>query len=193
MLLSSICLAASFAVPGMPEAEWDDTEVVTNAALPVVRADSRVFAFSLELDATESNNVEVAFGRDADNDGGLSRAETDLLVGWDCGEWKIVDCATGDETIEQGTEGRVTLDWRLEFNAAYVPREMVLAFSTAAIRLLSLLGVSESGRMCLAKEMRRLAASLWRSWKLHLLGRGRGWKGEIASSRRTCAVEVCEA
>ncbi len=31
--------------------------------------------------------------------------------------------------------------------------------STAAIRLLSLLGVSESGRMCLVKEMRRLAAS----------------------------------
>ena len=73
-LLSSLCLAASFAVPEMPDAEWDDTEVVTNAALPAVRADSRVFAFSLELDATASNNVEVAFGSDADHDGVLSRA-----------------------------------------------------------------------------------------------------------------------
>ena len=73
LLFSSLCLASSFAVSTMPEAEWDDTEVVTNAALPAARADSRVFAFSLELDATESNNVEVAFGRDADNDGGLSR------------------------------------------------------------------------------------------------------------------------
>ena len=45
-------LAAVFAVPEMPEAEWDDTEVVTNAALPAARADSRVFAFTLELDAT---------------------------------------------------------------------------------------------------------------------------------------------
>ena len=90
-LLSSLCLAASFAVPEMPDAEWDDTEVVTNAALPAVRADSRVFAFTLELDATASNNVEVAFGRDADHDGVLSRAEADLLVGWDCGEWKVVD------------------------------------------------------------------------------------------------------
>ena len=40
-------LAAVFAVPEMPEAEWDDTEVVTNAALPAARADSRVFAFTL--------------------------------------------------------------------------------------------------------------------------------------------------
>ncbi len=110
MLLSSICLDSSFAVPEMPESEWDDTEVVTNAALPVVRADSRVFAFSLELDAPESNNVEVAFGRDADRDGVLSRSEAGLLLGWDCGEWKVVDCSTGDETIEQGTEGHLSLD-----------------------------------------------------------------------------------
>ena len=123
-LLSSLCLAASFAMPEMPDAEWDDTEVVTNAALPAARADSRVFAFSLELDATASNNVEVAFGRDADHDGVLSRAEADLLVGWDCGEWKVVDCATGDETIEQGTGGRVSLGWRLEFSAADVPRSL---------------------------------------------------------------------
>ena len=87
VLLSSLCLAAVFAVPEMPEAEWDDTEVVTNAALPAARADSRVFAFTLELDATASNNVEVAFGHDADHDGVLSRGEAGLLVGWDCGEW----------------------------------------------------------------------------------------------------------
>jgi hypothetical protein len=90
LLFSSLCLASSFAVSTMPEAEWDDTEVVTNAALPAARADSRVFGFSLELDGTASNNVEVAFGRDVDHDGMLSRAEADLLVGWDCGEWKVV-------------------------------------------------------------------------------------------------------
>ena len=121
---SSQLFAATFSVPTMPEAEWDDTEVVTNAVLPAVRADSRVFAFSLDLDATASNNVEVAFGQDTDHNGVLSRGEADLLVGWDCGTWKVVDCATGDETIEQGTDGRVSLDWRLEFNAANVPRSL---------------------------------------------------------------------
>ena len=131
-MLSLICLASSFAVPEMPEAEWDDTEVVTNAVLPTARADSRVFAFSLELDAMASNNVEVAFGRDADHDGELSRGEADLLVGWDCGEWKVVDCATGDEVVEQGTEGHVSLDWRLEFNAADVPRSLSVTINDSA-------------------------------------------------------------
>ena len=60
-LLSSLCLAASFAVPEMPEAEWDDTEVVTNAALPAARADSRVFAFTLELDATARRSARVVW------------------------------------------------------------------------------------------------------------------------------------
>lgn len=127
MMLSmflSLFLATSFSVPTMPESEWDDTEVVTNSALPAVRADSRVFAFSLELDATASNNVEVAFGRDADHDGVLSRAEADLLVGWDCGEWKVVDCATGDVVREQGAEGRASFEWRLEFSAANAPRSL---------------------------------------------------------------------
>ena len=35
IVIASLCLASSFAVPEMPEAEWDDTEVVTNAVLPL--------------------------------------------------------------------------------------------------------------------------------------------------------------
>ena len=61
VLLSSLCLAAVFAVPEMPEAEWDDTEVVTNAALPAARADSRVCAFTLELDATARRSARVVW------------------------------------------------------------------------------------------------------------------------------------
>ena len=45
--------------------------------------------------------------------------------------------------------------------------------------------------------MRRLAASVWRSWKLGLLGIGRGWKprlhGEAASQCRIRVVEEREA
>ena len=49
--LASIVLAASFVSPTIPEATHDDTEVVTNFTLSAIRADSRVFAFALELDA----------------------------------------------------------------------------------------------------------------------------------------------
>ena len=90
-LLPAGAFAASFAVPATPEAAWDDTGTATNAPLPAARADSRVFAFALGLDATASNCVEVAFGRDADLDGVLSRREADLIVGWDCGEWKVAE------------------------------------------------------------------------------------------------------
>ena len=120
----TLFLAATLSFPALPPAEYDDTEVVTNVALPAVRADSRVFSFRLERDVTPSNNVSLVFGRDANEDGVLSRAEEAMLVGWDCGAWKVVDCATGEEIAEQGAAGHVALDWRLEVNAAHVPRSL---------------------------------------------------------------------
>ncbi len=83
--LASIFLATTFAVNTMPETAHDDTEVVTNHSFSAICFDSRVFSFTLELDASSSNNVEVAFGRDADGDGVLSRFEATMRVGWDCG------------------------------------------------------------------------------------------------------------
>ena len=119
--LASILLAASFVAPTMTEAAHDDTEVVTNFTLSAIRADSRVFAFTLEFDATLSNNVEVAFGRDADGDGKLSRSEATMYVGWNCGVWGIVDCATGDVFSESGQPGNAVLNWRLKFSPSGVP------------------------------------------------------------------------
>jgi hypothetical protein len=57
-----------------------------------------MFAVRIELDATPSNGVEVVFGRDADGDGLLSRTEEAMSVGYDCGEWTVVDLVTGDKT-----------------------------------------------------------------------------------------------
>lgn len=120
----SFLLAVSLSLPSPPAAEYDDTEAVTNVALPAVRADSRIFAFRLELDATPSNCVSLVFGRDADGDGVLSRPEESLLVGWDCGEWKAVDCATGRETAAHGAPGRTALDWRLVAVPGLAPRSL---------------------------------------------------------------------
>ena len=119
-----ILLAAALSFPALPPAEYDDTEAVTNVAIPSLRADSRIFAFRLELDATPSNNVSLVFGRDANEDGVLSRAEESLLVGWDCGAWKVVDCATGEEIAEQGAAGHVALDWRLFAASGMMPRSL---------------------------------------------------------------------
>ena len=41
----------------------------------------------LDFNGTPSNNVEVAFGTDADGDRSLSLDETDVVIGWECGRY----------------------------------------------------------------------------------------------------------
>lgn len=123
-MIASFLLAATLALPTLPPAEYDDTEIVTNVALPAVHADSRVFSFRLELVATPSNNVSLVFGRDANMDGVLSRAEESLMVGRDCGVWKVVDCATGEETVEQCAFGSSVMEWRLVAVPGAAPRSL---------------------------------------------------------------------
>lgn len=130
-MFASLFLAATLAIPALPPAECADTEVVTNVALPAVCAESRVFSFRLELDATPSNNVSLVFGRDVDVDGVLSRSEDALEVGWDCGAWKVVDCASGEETTEQGVPGQTALDWRLLAVPGAAPRSLAASVGGA--------------------------------------------------------------
>ncbi len=68
-LLAFPALAARVDVPSLPEAAYADTEVVTNVAFDAGVAGNNTFALSLALDASPSNNVEVAFGCDADGNG----------------------------------------------------------------------------------------------------------------------------
>ena len=117
-------LAAALAVPSLPAMECDDCEVVTNCVFDASRRDARIFSIHMEVDATPSNGVEVVFGHDADNDGILSRPEEALVVGYDCGEWKVVDCATGDETTCAGPSGRVVFDWKLRLGSDRAPRSL---------------------------------------------------------------------
>ena len=118
-------LAAALVVPTMPEAEHDDREVITNCVFDASRQDGRMFSILMELDACTSNGVEIVFGRDADYDGVLSRAEEALAVGYDCGEWVVRDCATGEETPCAGASGHVTLDWKLRLGSDWTPRLLV--------------------------------------------------------------------
>ena len=98
-------------VPAMPGAEFADTEVSTNVALSVGAARNRRLVFSVELQASPSNNVEVAVGCDADADGRLSLAESALVVGYDCGEWFVRSAAKDSAEIvavsDSGTFRRV--------------------------------------------------------------------------------------
>ena len=58
--------AVTLDVPRLPAPAFADREVSGDAALPAGRtADLRTFRIELTFDATPSNNVQVAFGRDA--------------------------------------------------------------------------------------------------------------------------------
>ena len=81
--------AVTLDVARLPGSSFADREVSGDAALPANRFDLlRTFRLEMTFYSTPSNNVQVAFGRDAlPADGALAAEETDFIVGWDCGEW----------------------------------------------------------------------------------------------------------
>ena len=122
MTLATTLLSAALVVPSMPPPEYDDCEVFTNCVFDASRHDAKVFSVQIELDATPSNGVAVVFGHDADGDGILSRQEETMTVGYDCGEWKVVNLVTGDRFSYAGTSGHVALDRKLRLNGNRTPR-----------------------------------------------------------------------
>ena len=93
--LFALCAAGGFGASVMrqsslPASGFSDTEAVTNVVFSFAEDVARDFSVRLELDATPSNCVEVAFGCDADGDGRLGTAEAELALGWDCGRWFVV-------------------------------------------------------------------------------------------------------
>ena len=89
LLILSAAAAAGVAVGPLPAPEFADTEVSTNFVFSVGEGQNRSLIFTVELQATPSNNVEVAIGVDADEDGNLSLDESELCVGYDCGTWFV--------------------------------------------------------------------------------------------------------
>ena len=80
---------AAFAVTvePLPHGEYADTEVSTNIAFVVERPAMTRIEFTVSLDATPTNNVEVAIGTDANGDGSLAVEESAYVFGYDCGTW----------------------------------------------------------------------------------------------------------
>ena len=124
MTLTTAFLATALFVPAMPPPEYDDCEVVTNCVFDASRDDAKMFAVKIELDAVPSNGVEVVFGHDADGDGILSRTEETMAIGYDCGEWKVVNLLTGERFTCDGASGRAAFDWKLRLNRNRTPRSL---------------------------------------------------------------------
>ena len=113
ILFAVLVVARAYAVEvaELPCAAFPDTEVSTNFPFAVGSVANRKLVFTLELQASPSNNVEVAIGCDADGDGHLSLDESGLTVGYDCGEWFVrsaaKDAVTSAVVSDAGTFRRV--------------------------------------------------------------------------------------
>lgn len=83
-------VARPIEVGGLPAWELADTEVSTNVPFAFPQANVKHFFLSMELAGTPSNNVQVAFGRDANTNGVLEVEEAGFAIGWDCGRWRVL-------------------------------------------------------------------------------------------------------
>ena len=121
--LMSAAACAAVVLPTLPAPEWSDREAATNAVLSVATW-RRHGHFDVRMSvAAGTNLVQLAFGRDADGDGELSRAETALVVGRGFGEAFVEDVAARMRYVEDlpPAAGRRGLGWRVFLRADGAP------------------------------------------------------------------------
>lgn len=115
--------AGTFVVPPQPAPEFADTEVSTNVAMSVNRIDTREMLLRLQLEGTPTNALEVAFGRDANEDGSLDAEETETVYGWRGGRYFVENVRAGErietETAENAQHG--IIDIQVKNDSAFVP------------------------------------------------------------------------
>ena len=103
-------------VPSLPEPDVPDAEVVTNFPLTVNAERLERLTIAVSLDSCVTNEVLVALGADADNDGDLSMDEAGIVFGCDCGAWYRADLRTGE--IETATTNALVISKR-QFDPAW--------------------------------------------------------------------------
>ena len=79
------------ALPSPGPGAYADTESATNVVLAVDRAKLFSLGITIELSPSTTNCLEIALGADSDGDGELAPEESDVLFGYDCGEWFFRD------------------------------------------------------------------------------------------------------
>ena len=135
LVLTMSALASSSVPVSLPPVVHADTETTTNVAFAAGIPYSGKFALSLECLATPSNNVQVAFGTDANANGVLDLEETELLTGWDCGAWFVQQgydaarlTAPATPTNDMGS-----LSWNIRLSSSGVP--LTAAFNANGVPL----------------------------------------------------------
>lgn len=88
-------LLLALIIPALPNVDPPYPETSTNIAIAVNMARLDMVSFALNMSQPASNEVVVAVGRDADNDGDLSFGEAAFIFGCDDGMNYYADLSTG--------------------------------------------------------------------------------------------------
>ena len=115
LLVFSAFAGARVVVLSLPEAVRPHAEVETNVFFDAGVATDNKWTLTIERDAATSNNVEVVFGCDANEDGVLGIEEGELSIGWDCGEWFWRD-RRANAACRVAVSGS-RMDWRLRLSS----------------------------------------------------------------------------
>ena len=99
-------MAFGVTVESLPPPQFIDTEVSTNIPFEVSFDAMSRMNFSISLDASPSNCVEVSIGEDANADGNLSPEESAYTFGFNCGRWFKRSAAEDSETTETDNRGQ---------------------------------------------------------------------------------------
>ena len=102
-------VAFGVTVETLPVSNYADTEVSTNIPFEVSFDAMSRMNFSISLEASPSNCVEVSIGEDANGDGNLSPEESAYTFGFDCGRWFTRSAADDSETVETDNQGQTLI------------------------------------------------------------------------------------
>ena len=116
--------ARTILVPTLPVSPFADTEVSTNVVIHGSRTDVRNVRIHFQLEGTPTNNLEVAFGCDANANGVLDVSEIETVYGWRGGRYFIENVRAWEriETPAAATALCGVIDIQLHNDKHFVPR-----------------------------------------------------------------------
>ena len=149
-------------VEPLPISDYADTEASTNIPFAVSFDAMSRMNFSISLEVSPSNCVEVSIGEDANGDGVLSLDEADQTFGYNCGMWFQRDAAGNEEKVEvEGAIERSEIDEGLRgqrTDHTFVLRKRKLNLEWNLLKV-TRRGVAEIGEVALV-EGRKPGAAL---------------------------------
>jgi len=111
-------------VPTQPVSPFADTEVSTNVVIHESRADVRDVQIHFQLEGTPTNNLEVAFGCDANTNGVLDVSEIETVYGWRGGRYFIENVRAWERFEIPAAASALcgVIDIQLQNDKQFVPR-----------------------------------------------------------------------